>query len=175
MPASNKLRPDNLTRLAVALVFGALAAGATGIIYSERDVLFHFDFARPAGRFQPEADLTLETAALAYAEAKAPGQACVEKWVGKDDKYVYLALGCARFEEKLGELRAVGGDPGYFATRLRYSGTEILGLERPSSRAYENGLRRLFPKEAADRMRGLSSSDFLRLGLARMAARGNTP
>lgn len=168
-------RNDVAVRLAVALLFGGLGAGATALIYTERDTFFQWDWAKPAGRFQPEPDETLRRAARDYAEAHSPGQACVEKWVGKDDKHAYLALGCARFVETLGEVRAHGGDPGYVATRFRYSGHEIRGFEQPRAKSYENGLRRLFPKEAADRLRAISLADFHRQGLTRMAERGNSP
>lgn len=171
----SQARNSKAARLAVALIFGAIAAGATAFVYNERDVIFAWNWASPSGKFQPEPDEALRLAARDFAEARSPGRACVDKWVGKDDKYIYLALGCARFEEKLGEMKAHDGDSGYLAARLRYSGSEVRSLEQPRVKAYENGLRRLFPKAAADRLRAVSVSDYHRQGLARMAERGISP
>lgn len=124
------------------------------------------------GKFDPAPHPALEAAAVAYAEQKRPGQACVAKWVGKDDKYAYLALGCARFEETLGQVKIAQGDTNFLATRMRYSGDSVSSMEQPRLSSYDNGMRRLIPREVAEQLVNTRSQpEFLRLGLARMSQR----
>ncbi len=128
-----------------------------------------WNWAKVNGAFDATPDESRSRAARDFAEASHAGQACVEKWLGKDDKYLYLALGCARFEESLGEIKAHGGDPNFLPTRMRYDGDRVLSMEQPKAKAYQNGLRRLFPVEAAEKLRNKSSlPEFHQLGLARM-------
>ncbi len=160
---------NRAVRVAVALAFAAAAGLLTNIIYKERDRIIEWGWTRSSGAFDPSPDWDHLKAAITYAELKHPGQACVAKWLGKDEKFLYLALGCARFEESLGEIKALDGDVNYLATRMRYSGPEAEGLEHPHPFAYQNSLRRLFPVEAAEKMRNMGSvPEFLSKGLARM-------
>lgn len=163
-------------RLAVAMAFALVAAVVTALIYFERDLIFQWDWAKPHGRFQAEPDETLERLARDYAETQRPGAACVGKWLGKDEKFLYLALGCARFDEKMGKLE-VEGDTTYIPSRFRYSGQEIRSFEQPNKNrnAYENGIRRIFPLPVYEKFRSIGVSDFQRNGLKRMAERGISP
>jgi len=161
-----------LQRLVVALVFALIATLITYFFYKERDQIFEWSWTKAHGSFDSSPNEKLGIAALAFAESENPGKACVGKWLGKDDRYLYLALGCARFEEKLGEVKALGGDSNFVATRLRFYGEKVLSMERPQAKSYQNGLRRLFPREAAEKLRFLHSApDFYRLGMARMMER----
>lgn len=165
------MHSEKAKRFGVALAAALVAFFATNYIYAERDSIFEWEWARPSGAFVSANDDPLRIAARDFAEARNPGQACVEKWLGRDEKYVYLALGCARFHEKLGEVQAEG-QPNFIATRFRYGGSVVRSMEQPSMRAYQNGVRRLFPREAAEKLRNTSSlPEFLRRGLARMAER----
>lgn len=162
--------PKQVSRLVVALVFAGAAMLVTSFLYNERDRIFEWSFTKAHGKFDPSPDEARAKAARDYAESRHPGQACVEKWLGKDDKYFYLALGCARFEETLGEVKAEDGDRNYVATRMRYSGDSLKSLEQPHPQAYQNSLRRIFPVEAAEKLRNTGSlPEFHREGLARMA------
>ncbi len=168
-------RNGTLIRLAVAFAFAGAAMVATTLVYNERDQLVDWSWSKSHGKFDPAPNEPLAAAARDYAEKQHPGQACVSKWLGKDDKYLYLALGCARFEETLGEVKAVEGDSNFLATRMRYSKDTIEGMEQPHPKAYQNGIRRLFPMEAAEKLRNTNSQpEFHSQGLARMEKiRGN--
>lgn len=159
-------------KILLALFFAGLSAGATYCVYSHRDFLFEWGWAKGQGKFSEAADEKLRIAARDFAEAKHPGRVCVDKWLGKDEKYVYMTIGCALFRETLGEVRAEG-DENFAPARLRYSGEKIESMEQPAPDAFTNSLHRIFPKEAADKMRGQQSRpEFYRRGLLRMAERG---
>jgi|GEM_PF-7067781 len=161
--------PAQFSRLAVALAFAGVAALLTNTLYNERDRVFEWSWTKAHGKFDASPDEEHAKAARAFAEGKRPGQACVEKWLGKDEKYLYLALGCARFEETLGEVKALDGDHNFLATRMRYSGDTVQSIEQPHPQAYQNSLRRLFPVEAAEKLRHSTSlPEFHSQGIARM-------
>ncbi len=163
---------DNLFKFCLASVCALLAAGAANFIYMKRDFIFERSWALPNGKFEEAAAPSFVNAARDFAEAGHPGQACVAKWLGKDDKYFYVAIGCATFSETLGKIQAVG-DANYFAARLGYSDGKITGMEQPGSAAPVNALRRILPRAAAEKMRyGFSPQEFMQSGLSRMAEKG---
>lgn len=157
-------------RLGLALLFALLAAGATALFYLNRDFLVEWQRVKTAGSFTAAEDPKLGAAALAFAQAKIarPGEACVGQWVGRDEKYLYMAVGCARLEDKMGELTA-SGDSNFHPTRFRYEGGEIENWEQPNQEEYANSMRRLFPKEAQDLLR-LNQDLFFKLLKAKQPA-----
>lgn len=150
-------------RLGLALLFAVLAAGGAALFYLNRDLLVEWKRVRPAGEFKAAEDAKLAAAALAFAQEKMArsGEDCVGQWVGRDDKYLYMAVGCAKLEEKMGEL-STSGDSNFHPTRFRYDGGEIENWEQPDQQEYANSMRRLFPKEAQDLLR-LNQDLFIKL------------
>jgi hypothetical protein len=159
-------------RLAFASLCSLLAMAASAWIYFQRDSLIEWKWAEAHGQFVTTPDAELRVAARDYAEAGHPGQVCIEKWLGKDERFIYLGLGCATFRRHLGELHVVG-DPNFRPTRLRYSGDKVSELEQPRPEAFTNGLRRLFPQQAAQRLKAeISQQEYQARGYARMEERG---
>ena len=151
-----------------------VSSGLTALLYLNRDELFDWQRVKAVGVFQPAEDPALRAAAVAYADKLIAhrDQVCVDQWVGKDDRYVYLALGCARFEEAAGAIQT-SGDRNFHPTRLRYWGTNILSWEQPDESEYRNSMRRLFPREAEALVNvRLNEEIFRRLGIAKQAATG---
>jgi hypothetical protein len=81
-------------------------------------------------------------ATRSFAEARAPGNACVVRPLGRDTKYLFMAIGCAVFAEVEGKIHLVTGDSTLQPTRLRFSGDQVSSWEQPDSRARENSLWR---------------------------------
>ena len=163
---------EQAKKITVALGFGCLSALLAGFVFQHRDSFFAWEWHRAHGKFEEKAEEKLELAARDFAESQRPGTVCVSKWLGKDEKFLYLAMGCARFRETLGEVR-FQGDGNFQPARFRYLGEKIEKMESPEAEAWENSLRRLFPKEAADKFRfSLSQPEFERRGIARMAELG---
>jgi hypothetical protein len=152
-------------RLGLAFLFALLAAGLAALGYLNRDFLFEWQRVKAVGEFSAAEDPGLSAAALAFAQAKIarPGESCVHQWVGRDEKYLYLTVGCARLEEKMGEV-STNGDANFHPTRFRYDGDEIENWEQPNEEEYANSMRRLFPKEAQMLLKGrLNQELFIRL------------
>lgn len=150
-------------RLGLALLFALIAAGASALFYLNRDFLVEWKRVKPVGEFETAQDPKLAAAALAFAESKMarPGENCVGQWVGRDEKYLYMAVGCAKLEERMGELHT-SGDANFHPTRFLYDGDEIENWEQPDQQEYGNSMRRLFPKEAQDLVR-LNQDLFIKL------------
>jgi hypothetical protein len=150
-------------RLGLALLFALLAAGGTALFYLNRDLLVEWKRVKPVGAFTSAEDPKLAAAALAFAQEKMarPGEDCVGQWVARDEKYLYMAVGCAKLKEEMGEL-TTSGDANFHPTRFRYDGDEIENWEQPDQQEYGNSMRRLFPKEAQDLLR-LNQDLFIKL------------
>lgn len=163
---------SQLSKLGVAIAFAAAAALMSSLLYGYRDEIFAWDWARSHGRFQATIPPELVTAARDLAESREHGAACVVAPLGRDDSFLFVQLGCGRFQGEPPNVREIG-EPEPTATRLRYRGSLVSDLERPAPDAYENSLRRLFPREAFERLRlsGMARSDYLGAGLARMKAK----
>lgn len=150
-------------RLAVAFVFALLAALAVGTVWQRRDEIFEHEWARPHGKLEGSASPALVASARDEAEAHEREKSCVAEALARDDRYLYLGLGCANFR-----VNPPVGDQNLRAARSRYSGDHAFDLERADERAYENSVRRLVPKEAyAKFWSGLAHSDYLAAGRAR--------
>ena len=159
------MNKDALLRFAVGLGFAASAAAATAYVYGKRDFLFEWDWARVHGKFEETVEPRLVIAARDLAESKRPGEVCVAKALGKDEKFLFLAVGCGRFSPKT--------DTPLLAARVRYSGERVSALEIPQREAYPNSLRRVLPQEAFEKMRyGFPRKEILQAGLERMRERG---
>ena len=167
-----KIEKLDKVRLAFASVCAFLAMASSSYLYLNRDYFLSFGWERAHGELVLVEEKDLLRAARDYAEAGLVDQVCVERWLGRDDRYLYLALGCGAFRQYLGAVH-VSGDLEFRPTRLRYSGSKVSDLEQPLPGAFENGLRRLFPQRAAQRFRELASSrEYRERGLARMEEKG---
>jgi len=159
------VRELDFLRLGLAFLFAVLAAGLAALGYLNRNFLFEWQRVKTVGEFSVAEDPKLSAAALAFAQEKIarPGENCVHQWLGRDEKYLYLTVGCARLEEKLGEV-STSGDANFHPTRFRYDGDEIKNWEQPNDEEYANSMRRLFPKEAQAQLKGrLNQELFLKL------------
>lgn len=145
------IRELDFLRLGLALLFALLASGATALFYLNRDLLVEWKRVKPAGTLITVEDPKLRAAAIEFAQAKMarPGETCVGVWAARDEKYLYMGVGCAKLEEKMGEL-TTSGDSNFHPTRFRYDDDEIKNWEQPDQEEYGNSMRRLFPKEAQD-------------------------
>jgi hypothetical protein len=160
------------SRLLFALFCSLPVLGGTFWLVLHLDSFVEWNWATSRGQYSEAENITLSVAAVKYAEEGKPGKVCVEKWLGRDDCYLYLALGCAAFRTHLGEVE-VDGDPNYLPTRLRVHGSEVGDLEQPSAPSFANGLRRLFPQIAAMRFRQAANyAEYRQRGLERMEIRG---
>ncbi|HEY8280306.1 MAG TPA: hypothetical protein VIH99_11825 [Bdellovibrionota bacterium] len=156
-------RPDP-QKFAVASVFALIAFVSAAFVYEHRDFFFEWDWAKSRGDFVESVDPKLVAAARDFQEERTGDLACVAKAVGHDDKFVYLGIGC------------VEKDGMFHAARVRHSDGHIVEIEQPKAGNYENGLRRIFPRPAFEKMRyGFSVREFQRLALARMAERPQPP
>ena len=135
-------------RLAIATGFALLGAGATAVIFHYRDFVVAYDWRDDQG-FTTKEDPVLRSAALAFVAKQRPGETCVEEWIGRDDRYVYLTVGCGSFDAE----GVKAGDANFRPARFRYDGGEISAFEQPMPGSGENGLRRLFPKAAWEPVR----------------------
>lgn len=154
-------------RIGTAATLALIAAGATFLIQNNRDLFFLNEWREPSGTFTKEEVPALAKGALGVASQLHTGATCVQRWAGRDDTYIYLALGCGRFREENGKI-VVEGDQSFKPTRLRYDTTEVWQLEQVDERNFENSLRRLFPRPAGDRVRVLLDSDtYKKMGLAK--------
>lgn len=135
-----------LFALSLALVVGVSA----GAVYFFRDSFFEWQWRKPVGAFTEQEDPKLRQAALEFAQKNlaALGETCVDQWVGKDERFIYMAVGCAKFAEKLGQVEAEG-DENFIATRFRYDGEEIEAIDQIGGGEFKNAIRRLYPKAAA--------------------------
>lgn len=135
-------------RLIVATVCALLAGAVTFFFQYNRDVIFENRWHESHGNFDPKEDKALFDSALVFAEGEMRGATCVAEWIGKDERYAYLTLGCGRFRRE-GAKILVTGDQNYIPVRMRIGGAEVTSAERADLNALENSVRRLFPREAA--------------------------
>lgn len=164
-------------RFLFAFTFALLAGGIAAVAYLNRDLVFEWQRVKAVGEFTAAPALELEAAAIQFAEKKIArsGQVCVGQWVGRDEKYVYMTVGCAKFFQELGETKAEG-DQNFLPTRFRYDEKEIEHWEQPNLDQFANSMRRLFPKEAMAALAGKRNADlYLKLGLARQASTAPKP
>lgn len=156
----------------ISLVLALVAAVSAGSAYLKRDAIFTWRWQELRGEWHPEPSAELAQKAIDFAETKNPGAACVGRWIGRDDTYLYLALGCGRFTERLGAVVA-DGDQNFLAARFRYEEKEVTGLERNTEGQFRNSLRRLFPKVAGEKMLLLRDRDlYLKSGYERSTMPG---
>lgn len=150
-----RAREFDFLRLGLALTFALVAAAVAGLVYLNRDFFFEWERVKAAGQFSAEEDPVLSAAAIQFAQEKIarPGASCVGQWIGKDESFVYMTVGCARLEEKLGEVVTVG-DANFHPTRFRHDGRDIENWEQPNQEEYANSMRRLFPKDAQGLLKG---------------------
>ena len=161
---------SKVLHLTLALLLALIASGLAALAYLNRDFFFEWQRVGAIGKFSSQLNPGLMGAALSFANEKMarPGETCVGEWLGKDDRYLYMTVGCARFEEKAGKIET-SGDANFHPTRFRRSGEEITNWEQPNEAEFDNSMRRLFPREAMQLLPGhLNSETFRRQGLARL-------
>ncbi|MGE3263430.1 MAG: hypothetical protein AB7K68_16755 [Bacteriovoracia bacterium] len=166
------LRNNKYLPFIAALLLSVLAGSVAGGLYFFREQYFDTGKSRAHGKFEPLVEEKLLGAATAYAEKKLrqPEQVCVTRSLGRDERYVYLAFGCAKFAMQYGEPRAYG-DQGFRALRLRYWGNWIVAMDQGNPERLPETLRRLYPPELQDLWwKKTSVLEFIREG-----AKGSAP
>lgn len=170
-----KIQKEKILHLGIAAFFALLAGLAASAIFTNRDAIFSWDWQRPDGEFQTAVDDALFFSAQKFVDShlKEKDQVCVSRWVGKDSGSVYLAVGCARFWEKMGE-KFAEGDQNFIPARLRYKELEVTHLQRANPAELENSLRRIFPKIPGLAARiSLNRDLYMKLGLEKFGAPAN--
>jgi hypothetical protein len=160
---------SKILHFTLALLLALIAAGLAALAYLNRDFVFEWQRVEAVGKFSTQPEPALSGAALSFAQEKMarPGETCVGEWLGKDDRYLYMTVGCAHFEEKAGKIET-SGDANFHPTRFRYSGGEVSKWEQPNEAEFDNSMRRLFPREAMQLLPGhLNPEVFRRQGFAR--------
>jgi hypothetical protein len=153
-------------RFFVALVCAAFAFLLTLLIYNHRDFLLDREFTKGVGKFQQEVNPTLKKNAEDFIQSKLARakEVCVSEWIGRDEGFVYMGVGCAEFSESMGNVLAVG-DQNYHPTRFRYDGNEVEDFEQPDESNFNYSVRSLFPKSAFQWFRIQTNSEkFLKKG-----------
>jgi hypothetical protein len=153
-------------RFIVAIAFATVGFVLTFLLVNYRDLFFEREFVATIGTFHQEVDPKLMNSAGEFIKNRLarPNEVCVTEWIGKDEKYVYMGIGCAEFSESLGKISATG-DQNYHATRLRYDGNEIEHYEQPDQRNIRYSIRSLFPKQVYQWFRIQTNSEkFLKKG-----------
>lgn len=133
-----------------ALSMAALAMAFCGAVYLFREEFVEKKKPVIAGEFDRQRHEELFQAGVRYAEKriKPEGGGCVSRWLGRDQKYVYLTIGCAKFIRQYGEVRAIG-DQEMRAVRLRYFwGRWVFEMKQTNSEWFNESLRYLYPPEA---------------------------
>lgn len=152
-------------KILVAAIGAILAGGGAFFLHQQRDVIFVYDW-RPTRNFSELEDAGLRQAAVASVQAKRPGTHCVSQWVGRDETYAYLSVGCALFKRSDRGVY-VEGDQNFRPARFRLKGASIENFEILPPGSGENALRRIYPRPAGDRVRvRLNEEEYRRLGLA---------
>lgn len=163
------------TRLLVASVCALAAGGFTFLLQSNRDFLFENRWHEPYGTFDPREDKNFLSAALALAQEEMRGTTCVGNWIGKDERYVYLTIGCGIFRQE-GAKITVRGDQNFRPVRMRINGFELRGAEAADPASFENSVRRLFPRVAAERIETRMNPQIYReQGLAKQLGKAPPP
>jgi hypothetical protein len=153
----------------VAITLAIAAGTCAGGIFLYRDYFFSSAM-EPAGKLELGSNDALFVKAQVYAQKKlgTPGSVCVSRWLGKDNRFVYLAFGCAKFTLQYGEWHAFG-DPGFRALRLRHLwGKVFFGLDEGDPEDMGQSLRRLYPTAINDLWwKQSSSSEYMSAGVAK--------
>ena len=166
------MQRDKILHLGIAAFFALIAGLSTSVVFVNRDSLFSWDWQKPEGEFQVAVDDALFFSAQKFVDSHLKGkdQVCISRWVGKDSGSVYLAVGCAKFWEKMGE-RFAEGDQNFIPARLRYKELEVTHMQRANPHELDNSLRRIFPKIPGLAARiSLNRDLYLKLGLEKFSA-----
>ena len=149
----------------VALFLASMAGLASFYISENKDYIFDWSWYRPRGSYQNVIQPKLVSAARDFAEARHPGEACVAMPLGRDEFYLFLAIGCARYSEK--------SETNLLPARARYRGDEVVQLEIPPKETHPNSIRRIMPATAFEKMRyGFPHTEILEAGISRMREKG---
>lgn len=161
-----------MKNLVLAAFVGVLLYGSL-MIYDYRDVVFYWDFAKPAGEIELEHNEQLEKAVeLFLSSNETEGhETCVHQWFGRDDLFVYVKILCDEFVQEGDRYKAKSGallQP----ARLEYDPTTntVQSLELAHSKDFDS-VRALFPKQVYTLMRGGDEppQELLKKGFERQA------
>jgi hypothetical protein len=163
-------------RLLLATVCALIAGALTFVMQQNRDFLFESRWHEPDGQFDAREDKTLMEEALKVAQEEMRGTTCVGEWVGKDERYVYVTMGCGIFKQEGNKIVVSGGDRNYRPVRLERNGFELRRAEVVDSANFLNSVRRLFPKVAADMLAVRMNAELYKeRGLAKQLGKAPPP
>jgi hypothetical protein len=141
-------------RFIVGFSFALLAFGLSYLYQSNKDIFFERKWTEGVGRFVEAMDYELQKKAEEYIQTNGArkDELCVSEWIGKDEQYLYLGVGCAKFQQQLGDISAEG-DQNFHPTRVRYDGQEVEHYQQPDAENEKSAVRDLFPRKAYDLFR----------------------
>ncbi len=153
-------------RFIVGLSLALIAFSLTYLYQSKKDIFFERRWTEGEGKFVEALDYEMQKRAEEYIQANGArkDELCVSEWIGKDEQYLYLGVGCAKFQQNLGDISAEG-DQNFHPTRVRYDGSEVEHYQQPDSENEKNSVRDLFPRKAYELFRLKSHQEkFFRRG-----------
>ncbi len=161
---SNFLRGEK-DRFLVGIAFALVAFGISFSFLLNKDLFIERSWFEGAGKFIEMDDSGWRTKAEKYFQENHPDLGvCVSEWLGRDERYVYLGLGCGKFQQHLGEI-TVEGQQIFYPTRFEMDGESFTDVDQVESTKDSGAVRSLLPKRAFDMYRWKSHRDkFLKLG-----------
>jgi len=158
-------------RILIASLAALIAGLLTFVLQANRDLLFENRWHDSVGPFVPTADPRLLQQAIGAAEAEMRGATCVGNWIGKDERYAYVAVGCGAFRAEGAKIQ-VTGDQNFRPVRFERNGAELKNPEGVDAKNFENSLKRIFPRVAADRLSiRMNAQLFREQGLAKQSGK----
>lgn len=161
------------TVLLGTFLFGAL------MIYSYRDIVFRWDFAKPVGTYEFEDRDGMSDRVNEFMETKFPGKTCVNHWFGADERYIYADVACGVFQpQPNGDIFLDQGVASM--TRLEWDKEKkrVLGESQPpAGEEYFPVYQKMFPKFVYSMDRNRTLEDHKKLmteGLKRQASKAGT-
>lgn len=152
-------------RFLVGIVFASVAFGVSFFFLLKRDIFLERSWFEGVGRFIEVDESGWKTKAEKYFQDRHPDLGvCVSEWLGRDERYIYLGLGCGKFQQHLGEI-SVDGQQTFYPTRIELDGESFTDIDQVETTKDSGAVRSLLPKKAFDMYRWKSHRDkFLKLG-----------
>lgn len=162
-------------RFLVGGIFGLVAFALSFVFLLNKDLFFDRAWFEGEGSFIEMDDAGWRAKAEKYVQEAQPERGiCVSEWLGRDQKYLYLAIGCGKFQQNLGEI-SVEGQQNFYPTRIEFEGETLAQIDQVETTKDNGAVRSLFPKRAFDMYRWKSHRDrFLKMGWEKTTSLSNT-